>query len=103
MIMTSEPTLREEVFSGKSWSKTIGLSKNKSLELQFDWKTSNSYAFEMYFNISSRRDHAGTEFRFALRKLFYFGIIFSDNRHYDYENEKYYEPKVEGSSPNGNL
>ena len=59
-------------------SKHWKVTKNKTLELEFD-KSHSLFDFE--FSLSARRDHAGVSMMFGLLG-YTLGLSFYDNRHY---------------------
>lgn len=75
----------------------IALTKNKTLsyELNFGREADINSFFKLYFNITRNTDHAGTEFEFAIFNLFWISISFNDNRHWNYEEQRWetYEDK----------
>jgi hypothetical protein len=75
--------MTERVF----FNPTLRLSKNKSLELQ-----SGIWQEWSYFNFSIKwdrhTDHAGFDFNIEIFGL-YFTFDICDNRHWDYENNKW--------------
>lgn len=67
------------------------LSKNKGIEVQLTLEWNFADWFEVSLKTRSRCDHAGTRFTISLLKFFYFHIYFYDFRHWDDDNDKYYE------------
>lgn len=65
----------------------INLSKNKTLELQSGtWQEWSYFDFRMKWN--RRTDHAGFDFNIEILGL-YFILTVYDNRHWDYENDRW--------------
>lgn len=69
-------------------TKHKSLSKNKTLEVQFELWDEDSNWFEFHFEWSKKCDHAGLDIRIALWKFaFYFSIC--DNRHWNYDKNRW--------------
>ena len=70
-----------------SFDKYWSITKNKSLEIQLDIGKAEWDLFRFVFECRRKGDHAGVNFSIELFERFYFGITFSDNRHWDYDND----------------
>ena len=64
------------------------ITKNKSLEIQFDFFNGSVSIFKVYFEINHKCDHSGLHFFIDIWK-YSFSFIFYDIRHFDYENNRY--------------
>ena len=75
-----------------SWDKTFKLSEHKYLEFEFNWRDNMAREWFVFcLQTRSKQDHPGAEFSFGGLRLFWFGITFYDNRHWDYDNDKFEE------------
>jgi hypothetical protein len=68
----------------------ISLTKNKTFEYQFDRCHSDTY-FRFDINFKRKTDHAGLSFEFSIFKLFTISLSICDNRHWNYEKNRYAE------------
>ena len=71
------------------------LSINKGFELQLTCKFNFAQWFLIALEQHSKCDHARIEFKIELFKFFYFHIMVYDFRHWDYENDCFYEYDLE--------
>lgn len=69
------------------------LTKNKSFELQLELfnDLSCNNIIELSFNWSIKQDHAGLSYTFMLYRIIFFKLQIYDNRHWDWENNKWEE------------
>ena len=65
------------------------LTTNKGLEIQLSLGHLANW-FVIALESRSKCDHAGVEFRIELLRLFYFHINIYDFRHWDYDNDTWY-------------
>ena len=65
------------------------LTTNKGLEIQLTFGELANW-FVIALESRSKCDHAGVEFRIELLRVFYFHINFYDFRHWDYDNDTWY-------------
>lgn len=67
------------------------LTKNKSFELQLEFfnNLSHNTIIDLTFNWSINQDHAGPSFTFILYRIVFLCIQIYDNRHWDWENQKW--------------
>jgi hypothetical protein len=70
----------------------IALTKNKTFDYQFDgpaWYRHNGDVFEFNIKINRHEDHAGLYFSFGIFKLFMIHISLHDNRHWNYDENRW--------------
>lgn len=59
------------------------LSKHKGIEIQLTLEKGFASWFNISFNIRTKCDHAGCEYKIELFKFIYFHIYYYDFRHWD--------------------
>jgi len=64
------------------------ITKNKSIEIQFDKFEGSTNIFSFIFNLTHSMDHAGLNISIDIWKYSFHFIIY-DNRHWDYDNNRY--------------
>lgn len=69
-------------------TKFFKLTKNKTFEIQVE-KGFNNH-FDFVFRIDTEGDHNGLHFNFNLWNFLYFSIQVFDNRHWNYEKDRFY-------------
>ena len=76
-----------------SWDfVSIPITNNKSIEYQLelgDRLATKPFEFSLRWTHNS--DHAGIRFAFSIYKLFFLELSIHDNRHWDYENNRWCE------------
>ena len=71
---------------------TFPISKNKSFEFQLELgRKFADQPFEFSINWTNKGDHAGFTFTFAIYKLFWASFLIHDNRHWNYEENRWYK------------
>lgn len=65
------------------------ITKNKSWEIQIETFSSLADWFRFDISINSKTDHAGFRFEIEILKFFYFHLWIVDNRHWDYDNNRW--------------
>jgi hypothetical protein len=76
------------------FSGSITLTKNKSLEYQWGRKLAID-PFQLTFRWTNKGDHAGFRFWFSIFRLFFYELSITDNRHWNYEEGRFYYPDEE--------
>jgi len=67
------------------------ITKNKSFEYQLELGSKFAdQPFELNIRWSSKGDHAGFNFRFSIYKLFWIEFNLCDNRHWNYEENRWW-------------
>lgn len=65
------------------------ITKNKSWEVQVELPSELPDWFDFQVQLSSKCDHAGFRIKIELLKLFFFEFAICDNRHWDYDNDRW--------------
>jgi len=65
------------------------ISKHKYWEIQAEMPSDLADLFGFNIELSSKRDHAGFRFEVELFRFIYFHLWIYDNRHWDYENDRW--------------
>lgn len=67
------------------------ISKNKTLEFQVEGKNYANDIFNISLRWSRKEDHAGLRFEFTVYKLFFISLSICDNRHFNYDEDRWCE------------
>lgn len=84
-----------------SFCKAFKIYGHKHFEFQFDWLVNELSPFEFLLRLTTKRDHAGLEFRFDLFTLLGLYITIHDDRHWNYTANRWYNPGEEEAEWNG--
>ena len=68
------------------------VTKNKTIEFQMEFGLKKELdLFNFAIHCRRKGDHAGFSFHIELFEIFMIDINFYDGRHWDYENNRYYQ------------
>ena len=71
---------------------SIPVSKHKTFECQLDLgKNLATQPIELSFYWTHKSDHCGLSFTFSIYKLFFFEVSLKDNRHWNSNDNRFYD------------
>lgn len=74
---------------GLTWGNIL-FSQNKSFEYQLEFGDKLAKdIFELSFDWTTKRDHAGIDFTFSIYKLFWLNLNIHDSRHWNYKENRW--------------
>ena len=78
-------------------NKSFQVSTHNFIEWQLDYdRQDKSWSpFGLNFRITTQGDHRGVTFDIELFRIFYFNIMFYDHRHWNWSENRFYEPGEE--------
>jgi hypothetical protein len=84
-----------------SFCKAFHIYGHKHFEIQFNWLTNELAPLRLHFEISHKRDHSGAELHIELLTICGLYLTFHDDRHWNYDANRWYEPGEEEAEWNG--